>query len=128
MTNFVTLAEAARVLGKSPRTIQRMIGDGRLTVTRQGRRVVVDLDAINTPESDTVDDIGTTKDDMGDKMAELVAELAQVKATLESVTQERDYLRQTLTREQELHAMSLTLTRQIDAPRGDPSRPWWRFW
>jgi chromosome segregation ATPase len=105
-----------------------MIGDGRLTVTRQGRRVVVDLDAINTPESDTVDDIGTTKDDMGDKMAELVAELAQVKATLESVTQERDYLRQTLTREQELHAMSLTLTRQIDAPRGDPSRPWWRFW
>jgi hypothetical protein len=50
----------------------------------------------------------------------LVAENERLKALLEEVRQERDYLRQ-------VHAMALTLTKQFETPRTE-RRTWWQSW
>jgi len=42
----VSVAEAARLLSVSPRSIQRWIKDGRLQAIRLSRRVLVPVDAL----------------------------------------------------------------------------------
>jgi hypothetical protein len=56
---------------------------------------------------------------MSAEVADLASELAHVKAMLEEIRQERDYLRQML-------AMSLTTVKQLEAP--DKRWAWWQFW
>jgi excisionase family DNA binding protein len=109
---WVTVREAARRLGRSARTIQRMASAGTLPAKRQGKRLFVDIGAI----ADT--DQAERRDDDADS----AAKIARLTTIVEQLTQERDYLMRLLDREQELRAMSLTPTRQI-AP---PSRPWWK--
>ena len=141
-TKWVTVTEAAQLLGKSARTVQRWADTGRLPVTRHGRRVLVDIGAehyvIDGEDVDRGGQIGVddtssaappdaTDRDMSAEVADLAVELAHVKVQLEQMTrtcedtrQERDYWRQVATREQELHAMTLNQKR-IEGPRGS----WW---
>lgn len=41
MTDTLTTAEAAAILGKSPRTVQRLARDGRLHPTRKSARLLL---------------------------------------------------------------------------------------
>jgi excisionase family DNA binding protein len=44
LEGFITISEAARQLGKSERTIQRMISQRQLAFTRHGRGTLVHVD------------------------------------------------------------------------------------
>jgi len=124
-TKWLTIPEAAAALGKSQRTIQRMISTHRLPTMRRAGRVLVGVGGDIPPESDIILADQLT---VRDKVARLQAELDRVKATLAAVISERDYLRAALEREQTVTLATLTTTRQIDAPRGSGDRPWWKFW
>ncbi len=125
MSHSVTVAEAARVLGVSRRTIQRRVKAGELpTADVAGRRYVVLSDTELSGELSPLP-MGhdATRDEVG-----------ILRAQLEAVTNERDYLRQQLT--QAVGALyALGETKAISAPTQettDASRPaqraWWRFW
>jgi hypothetical protein len=105
---WVTIADAARLLGKNERTIRRMMASGRLANDRTGPLIRVDIGPHMTGEVSGLD------------VTVLVAENERLKAVLEEIRAERDYLRQ-------VHAMALTLTKQIEALRTE-RRAWWRFW
>ena len=128
MSHSVTVAEAARLLGVSRRTIQRRVKNGELpTSTVAGRRYVVLADAevssdVSPPPMRPV----ATGDNVG--------EVGILRARLQEVTNERDYLRQELSRAhtvlyamQENKAIAAPTPESSDAPR-PVQRPWWRFW
>lgn len=112
---WVTVREAARRLGRSARTIQRMASAGTLPAKRQGKRLLVDIGGI----ADT--DQAERRDDDADSAATL-AEVARLQARLAEVTAERDRWQQALLQQQELTRLALQPSRQIAAP----SRPWWK--
>jgi excisionase family DNA binding protein len=125
MSHSVTIAEAARVLGVSRRTIQRRVKAGELpTADVAGRRYVVLSDAeVSGDVSPLPIGHDATRDEVG-----------ILRAQLEAVTDERDYLRQQLTQTVgalyalgETKALSAPTEETTDAPR-PAQRPWWRFW
>ena len=128
MSHSVTVAEAARLLGVSRRTIQRRIKAGELpTSDVAGRRYVVLSDIELSGGVATMPmRPDATRDETG--------EVGILRARLEEVTNERDYLRQELTRAhtvlyamQENKAISAPTQEPTDPPR-PVQRPWWRFW
>ncbi len=131
-SQHVSIAEAARVLGVSRRTIDRRIATGKLkTVEQDGARLVVLED---TPDTATPETPPETD------MSELVA----MRARLQAVEEERDHLRQTVDKLTgtvdrltiSLAQLSGTIVEQqaLDTgnERSEPprpaQRPWWRFW
>ncbi len=125
MSHSVTVAEAARLLGVSRRTIQRRIKAGELpTSDVAGRRYVVLSDIeLSGDVSPVPSGRDATRDEVG-----------ILRAQLEAVTNERDYLRQQLTQTVgalyalgENKAISAPTQETTDAPR-PVQRPWWRFW
>jgi hypothetical protein len=116
---WVTIAQAAKALGKSERTIRRLMATDKLTVDRTPAGVRLDIAGLSP---DTTADNGPASPDL----AAILAENDRLKAVLEQVTQERDYLRQALAREQSV-IMSLTAQpKQLEAP--GKRRSWWQFW
>lgn len=51
---YGTVAEAARVLGCSEQTVRARIADGRITATRIGRAVRVDLSTLPGPSTSQI--------------------------------------------------------------------------
>jgi excisionase family DNA binding protein len=125
MSHSVTISEAARLLGVSRRTIQRRVKAGELpTADVAGRRYVVLSDTELSGElSQLPMGHDATRDEVG-----------ILRAQLEAVTNERDYLRQQLTQAVgalyalgEHKAISAPTQETTDAPR-PAQRAWWRFW
>jgi hypothetical protein len=124
---WVGIGQAAKALDKSERTIRRMMADARLSVDRKGPVILVDIGPFvvdnradeRQAKSDNVTDTPDTVTGEVD-VAALLADNERLRALLEEVRQERDYLRQ-------VHAMALTLTKQLEAPRTE-RRTWWKFW
>jgi excisionase family DNA binding protein len=132
MSQYVSVSEAARVLGVSRRTVDRRIAAGKLrTVDQDGARLVVLEDTPDPPASET-----PSKTDMSNFVA--------VCARLQAVEEERAHLRQTVDKLTgtvdrltiSLAQLSGTIVDQqaLDTGQDTPEpprpaqRPWWRFW
>jgi hypothetical protein len=112
--NFMTIVEASAKLGKSPRTIHRWIGEGRL----RGHKVevdgydrwVVDIDKIKD------NDIAVTKPpDAQAEILDLREEVAWLKEQLQ-------------TKDVQIRELRLLL-RKLHGQLPEPNRrPWWAFW
>lgn len=117
------MAEAARLLGRSQRTVRRWIADGKLAVDRSGPVIVVDVGGHVTGTD-------TTTADVTGEVDRLLAEVARLRADLADVRAERDSWRVAFEREQAL-AMSLSSERLLLGERAGerPRRRWrWQFW
>jgi excisionase family DNA binding protein len=132
LSQYVSVSEAARVLGVSRRTVDRRIASGKLrTVDQDGTRLVVLED---TP----VPAMSATPTETA--MSELVA----MRARLQAVEEERDHLRQTVDKLTgtvdrltiSMAQLSGTIVEQqaLDTGQDTPDTPrpaqraWWRFW
>jgi len=116
-----TIPGAARLMGKSERTIRRKIAAGRLTTKHEGDALLVDLTGIPLLSPDELAaapdtaDILAERDRLAAERDRLTAEVAHLSQRVDDLTGERDYLRQAL-------ATSLALQqRAIEAP---PARRW----
>jgi len=122
-----TLSEAARLTGKSERTIRRKVAGGRLTTKREGDVLWVDLTGIPLLSPDKLaatpdtSDILAERDRLAAERDRLAAEVAHLSQRVDDLTGERDYLRSAL-------ATSLSLQqRAIEAPAPGRWRwPWQR--
>lgn len=94
MSRQVPLDEAAQVLGVSRRTVERRVKAGTLATTFvEGRKLVILSDELLDATTDDESDVRPT----GAADA-TVAELAALRAQLAAVTEERDFLRVTVSR------------------------------
>ncbi len=126
---LVTVAEAARRFGKSPRTIRRWIVEGRLPAIDTPTGKMVDLSGFARPGED-----GAPEETIGEKGPDIAAleleivrlrgEVAKLDALVQQMSGERDYLRQALAAA--LGVQKMLLAERSTAAR--PSRPWWKFW
>ena len=107
---WVTITEATKLLGKSDRTIRRWESKGELPSQRRAGRVYVNVAGfpIVEPESEPEPE---------PDLQALQVEVERLRAVLEEIKNERDYLRQLL-------AVSITEQKQLEPGR----RPWWQFW
>ncbi|MCC7352148.1 MAG: helix-turn-helix domain-containing protein [Anaerolineae bacterium] len=130
---LVTVAEAARRFGKSPRTIRRWLAEGRLPVAETPVGKMVDLSGFARPgeERPAARTDGQKSPDVAAlelQVARLQGEVAKLDALVQQATGERDYLRQALTAAlgtvEALHATPLLPAERATA---EP-HPWWRFW
>lgn len=126
---LVTVAEAARRFGKSPRTIRRWIVDGRLPAIDTPTGKMVDLSGFARPgEEGASDGIGGEKGPataaLELEVVRLQGEVAKLDAVVQQMTGERDYLRQALAAA--LGTQKMLLAERAAAAR--PLRPWWKFW
>ena len=107
---WVTITEATKLLGKSDRTIRRYEAKGELPSVRRAGRVYVNVAGLPIiepePEPEPEPDLQA-----------LQVEVERLRAVLEQVKSERDYLRQLL-------AVSLAENKQLEPGR----RQWWQFW
>ncbi len=87
---WVTVREAAELLGKSGRTIWRYVADGRLTVDRDMSPVLVDIwrELQDTPSGRPRDTVGALKAEI----IRLTAEVDKVTALNDILQRERDEL------------------------------------
>ena len=130
----VTKIEAARRLGVSQRTIDRMIQRGELETEREThgrRRVLVILNAEELEGDTTLD---------GTDHVALREELAAARARVRSLEELSEYHREQLTmaegRNQDLVQLLQSNQETIDrltlalpaASQQEEARPWWRFW
>jgi len=108
---WCTIQEAAGQLGKSERTVRRMVSANKLAYKRDGRRLLVNLAGVVPAETDRVD--------MTVEVARLQAQVDKLTVLVDQLTGERDYLRSAL-------ASALRLQQAaIEAPK---ARQWWQFW
>ncbi len=132
MPQYVSVSDAARVLGVSRRTVDRRIRSGQLSVIVQdGQKLVVLEDKPGTPV-------------MSETPPDTVSELATLRAQVEMLTSERDHLRQTVDKLSgtvdrltiSLAQLSGTVVEQRALPAGEADtaaqepvqRAWWAFW
>ncbi len=110
MGDEVTIAQAARILGTSERSVRRRLENGTIQSRLvNGRRVVCLPDAAPVA-------LGASAD------AELRARLEAAEGRLAEVQAERDFLR----RHTEQLAYALAQQRALPAPEVEPPRrPWW---
>jgi excisionase family DNA binding protein len=126
---LVTIAEAARRFGKSPRTIRRWIMDGRLPAIDTPTGKMVDLSGFAGPGEDgppdrTGAEKGPDTAALELEIIRLQGEVAKLDALVQQMSGERDYLRQALAAA--LGTQKMLLAERAAAAR--PSRPWWKFW
>ncbi len=136
MPQYVSVSDAAHVLGVSRRTVDRRIRSGQLSVIVQdGQKLVVLEDKPGTPV-------------MSETPPDTVSELATLRAQVEMLTSERDHLRQTVDKlSGTVDRLTISLAQLsgavvdqqalvagVDTPEGDTAppesvqRPWWQFW
>lgn len=119
--NWTPIDKAAALSGKSGRTLRRWVASGKLAHKREAGRLYVDLSSpvLASDVALPTTDIDNELTEVRQQIATLTTELASVKAVLNEVIGERDYLRQML-------AMSLSSQQKlIEAP----ARPrWWWPW
>ena len=111
---WVTVAVAAKALGKSERTIRRWVADGKIPSDRTTPVLRVDIAGLTPAHA-------TTTPDAASEVAALQAEIERLRAVLAEVREDRDYLRQAL-------AASLSTDRQLTdgRPRRRFRWPWQR--
>lgn len=112
---WLTVAEAARALGKAERTIRRWAKTGKVPTDRTGPGLRVDVGGLLPPHAGTVPAVLTELD-------LLQAENERLRESLDDARAERDYLREALARAQ---AVALALSgepRQLTD--GRPRRRW----
>lgn len=115
---WVTIQQAAQHFGRSERTIRRWLASGQMTGRQAGGRTYVRLNV--TPDS-----AGQMSESGRPDDSQVV--IAELRAKLEEVTSERDYLRQMLAAS--LASNQKLIEAQVSQPDPQrPRRPWWQFW
>lgn len=104
---WVSVQEAAGLLGKSERTIRRWVDTDKLAHRREGRRVYVNVTDYAPLEM--------TEPDVQD----LQAQVDKLAAVNELLSIENERLWSTIA--------TLTTHKAIEAPK-ERGRPWWMFW
>lgn len=115
---WVSVSEAARLTGKSERTVRRWMAGGRLQKKDNVGELVVGV----PPDLVTYDRQGRTTSDNAPLQTEtlrLQAEVDKLSEIVRQLTGERDYLRQ---------ALAAALTAQQKALPEHTARPWWALW
>lgn len=136
MGRWVTIPEAVAHFDRNERTIRRWIKRGTIRHKNEGGRALVLVYALSDKGPDRQPDIGPDTDRPGPDAAELEAirgENRELRARLEEVSRQRDYLEQAL-------AAAMSKIPQIEARASDPEsnldsaiaekrrRWWWEFW
>ena len=120
---WVGVAEAAALLGKSDRTIRRMVSDGRLTSRKDGARLLVEVSDVLPASAGLVSDV-SSPDVI---IASLRAELDTLRGYVEHLSDENDKLWRQVEAQQSV-IEALTQVREQKAIEGPAVRPWWQFW
>lgn len=115
----VPIRTAAASLGVSVDTVRRRIRRGELETVRDARGwhlvILPDAPYAARPMQPRVDDDPPTADAIGTHRAVVDAELVQLRAKLEALTAERDWLRGVVEREQAAHGETRRLMGNLQA-------------
>lgn len=127
---IVTISEAARLVGRGRKTIQRYVADGRISVAHDdaGHRGIdiselirvfgeikksdACFEGVSEAQRDTLVDAGNDADDVSALKAEIIG--------LKALLNEKDC------RIDDLKATMRLLEVKVD--QGALCRPWWKFW
>ena len=115
---WVSVAEAARALGKAERTVRRWVSAGKIASDRTGPGLRVDIGGLLPAHAGTVPAVLTELD-----LAH--AELERLREALDDTRAERDYLREALQRAQ---AVALAVAGERPQLTVGERRRWWWPW
>jgi len=127
--HWVTVAEAAALLGKSERTIWRWIDKGELPIDRDQTPHLVDVGGrdVDTGIDVNLDTSDTSQTERGSLIERLQTENDRLRAANERLGLELRHAEDTLARLEQEHnrlwTVHASVTRALPAPRD--RRPWW---
>jgi len=126
----VSVAEAAAALGITPEAVRKRLARGTLPGHRVGRTWRVHLDSVDGPGGHTTRAGGQSQQGASATMTALQAEVRHLQAMLDTVTAERDYLRQA--HAAALRALPAGTEQAMATSETSTSKPrasWWqRLW
>lgn len=122
------MATAARLLGKSERTVRRWVADGKLAADRAGTALLVDI-ARHMPDTEAATPSGAAAmPDTTGELDALRAEVTRLREALDTCQAERDRLWQSLDNAQAI-ALALTGEQRLLTERASEARRrWWPPW
>ena len=119
--NWTTIKESCRLLGKNDRTIRRWVTSGRLPCKRTSEGLRVDIAAVMPSGNAAATDRAQAD------TALLLAQIQHLTEQVRTLTEERDFLKDTLQRDQQLRLAELS-THQLASTAEAGRRPFWKFW
>ena len=121
---WLAVADAAAILGISPRSVRRWAAEGTLRVDRTKRPYLVLVSSQRLAEAgqrpdmaDVTDTVATDLDRLRAENEGLRAEIGHLRERVQELVQERDYLRNALA------AALMPTQRMLEAT---PRRRWWQ--
>jgi len=112
-----TIARAAEILGKSPRTILRWIQSGKIPAHKAAGEWRVDISGVMP--SDVSDDVSSHASVMSEMAAEIL-DLKDEILTLKAQLTEKD---------KQISELHVIIARAQPKQLSEPGkRPWWMFW